>query len=191
MSASLKINKARRSSECTKPFHWKLWGGISFHFPTWKTLPPRRALFAPMSDFGNRCPLCSALPLRDECASTCSQVLPAHTSDCTFIHAVEPVFYNLTVFWKLPLCQEPSHGIRAPFCICEGPAFCVFGIGAWILLRSKPCYEVSVPLHCTYFFALLGIHTCAPLQHWGCPSEFLSSYLSTALQAHTFLQLKS
>lgn len=83
-----------------------------------------------MSDLRILCPLPSPSPWR----WVCMQQSPAprssqHTHHIA--HSYTPwnqFFYNLTVFWKLPLCQEPSHGIGAPFCVCERPAFSLFGV---------------------------------------------------------------
>lgn len=65
--------------------------------------------------------------------------LAARTRDFTLTYAVEPVFNNLKIFWKLPLCQEPSHGMKVPFCICKSPGFYLYGICAWILMLFEPC----------------------------------------------------
>lgn len=53
--------------------------------PRGKTLPPRRALSAPMSDFRNSCPLCPALPLGDGCASS-RALLPGAPSTHIRLH---------------------------------------------------------------------------------------------------------
>lgn len=114
--------------------------------------------------------------------------LAAHTRDFTLTYAVEPVFNNLIIFWKLPLCQEPSHGMKVPFCICKSPGFYLYGICAWILMLFEPC-DVCTSVSHVFFHPPWKPHSSSSAA-MKTPARIplLSSpltHLSTALQAAT------